>query len=465
MKRLFGKLISIGILNLLLFLGIFKLLQNENVYLNTLGIISQNYERSGDWNNYEIKKVSKPYIKINDDNLLNWDASIYNCLQERMYVVERDCYGHVRSAFFPLFPLIWRATNSSPKVISVINYLIFVISIAILTLHLLKTSDYKMMMIFAVLITLPSTIIYYIPYTEALFLLTMTIAAIGILKNKYWIYFIGFLLLAMVRPATVFGLLAILATEMFMFFRHKQVKELFTNALFKSLPFILGFFFSFLIQYLYSGTWTSFVNATKAWSGKIQAFTSITDWSVEGFGMNSFALFFVAIPATVFLGYSIFNFLGKNVVSLKLTENNPSNYLLIMSLFYLSGIMLFTLITSGGNLHSFFRFTLVSPFFYIAFIQLLNHISKFKIKQIIVTFILFSLPLILFLSLTSYGGSRFEFSFVGLYLLTLSFLYLGIKNYLCKTSDYISFSLIIFSNIVWNTYLFNAYLSNSWVFT
>lgn len=382
-----------------------------------------------------------------------------------MYVVEDECYGKVRSAFFPLFPLMWRLTNSSPIAITLINYVIFILSISLLVLHLLKEDKWKMLMTFGILITLPSTIIYYIPYTEALFLLTMTIAAIGILKNKYWIYFISFFLMAMVRPATIFVLIAIFATETFIFFRHKQITALIKNSFLMALPFLLGYFFSLLIQYIYSGSWTSFINATKAWSGKIQKLSAIADWSVEGFGMNSFAVFFVTVPATIFLVYLIFNLNNKKIFSMKLPEKYGQNYLLLISTCYLAAIFVFTLVTSGGNLHSFFRFTLTSPFFYIAMIILINHRTHIKTRNFVLVFVTLSLLLFLFLKLTNYGGDRLQFAFVGLYLLVLSFFYLGIKTFLNKSFDIISFSLLVIANIVWNTYLLNAYLSNSWLFT
>jgi hypothetical protein len=42
MLRQFAFLMSIGILNFFLFTGVFKLLQNEEIYQNILGLISTN---------------------------------------------------------------------------------------------------------------------------------------------------------------------------------------------------------------------------------------------------------------------------------------------------------------------------------------------------------------------------------------------------------------------------------------
>jgi hypothetical protein len=382
-----------------------------------------------------------------------------------MYIAEEKCFGKVRSAFFPLFPVFWHLTNTSPIGISLINYLFFIISISLLVIYLLKGTKLNMLINFSILITLPSTIIYYIPYTESLFLLTMTIATIGMIKEKYWIYFIGILLMSMVRPATIFVLIAIFAVETLLLHRNKQISLFFKNSLFKAIPFVIGYFISFLFQYLYSGSWTTFLEAQKHWSGGIQRITNISDWSIEGFGMNSFSVFFVAIPAIIFVIFVLATIKVNNVNFLKKTDNYRTDYLFLLSIIYLAGIFLFTLMTSGGNLHSFFRFTLTSPFFYIAALILINCLPNIKTNRIVLFFIVFSFSIFLFLGLINYGGDRFQFSFVGLYLLILSFFYLAIRNILPKTSDIIVFSILVISNVVWNTYIFNIYLCNGWIFT
>lgn len=465
MKRLFTLLVSIGILNLFLFLGIFKLFQNDKIYHNTIGVVSQNYERVGGWDNYKIKKVSKPYLQFKNENFLRWDASIYKCISERMYVNEKICYGNVRGAFFPLFSILWRITKSSPIGISVINYLMYILSISLLVIYLLQGNTFKKILIFSVLISLPSTIIYYIPYTEALFLLTMTIAVIGIMKEKYWMYFIGILLMSMVRPATVFVLLAILSVEILILIKNKKFSLFINNSFLRIIPFVLGYFCSFLIQYLYSGSWTSFVSSQKHWDGGIQKISNISDWSIEGFGMNSFAVFFVAIPASLFLVFLIANFKNDKLVFLTKIENYKTDYLFLISVFYLAGIFVFILITSGGNLRSFFRFTLTSPLFYVTILILIDYLSKIKFKKFVLGFIILTFLLFLFLRYVEYGGDRMQFSFFGLYMLLLSFFYLMIRNILPRIYDIIAFIVLVIANTIWNTYLLNAFFSNGWLFT
>lgn len=465
MKKELSILISIGLINLVLFLGIFTLLQKDTIYKNSLGKISENYERSGDWNNYTIQKVARPYTWLTNDHLSTWDAAIYECISERWYKIEESCFGNVRGAFFPLFPFVWKITNSSAIGISLINYFIFILSIALLVIHLLRVSIREKAIIFAVLITLPSTVIYYIPYTEALFLLTMTIATIGLLKNKCWLYFAGFALMAMVRPATVFVLLAILTVELFQFLRNGQFKIFLRSCFSKGFPFLIGYGISFLIQTISSGTTTAMIDAQTYWAGENPPLSSITDWSFEGFGLNSFAIFFVSVPALLFLIYLVVNVKNNKGFLLKKAEFTPEAYLFYVSLAYLAGIFIFTFLTSGGNMHSYFRFTLATPLFYIAILIVLNHLHSIKLRHSLLIFTGSGVLLFLFLILTEYGGDRIQFSFAGMYLLVLTFLYLLTRKDFRKNADMLVLSFLIVASLVWNTYLFNMFLSDGWIFT
>lgn len=466
MKKQFTYFIGIGILNLFLFGTIFILLQNDKIYHNTLGLISENYERIGGWNNFEIKKVSKPFLEIKNENFTNWDAGIYKCINERMYTMEDSCYGNVRAAFFPLFPILWKITNSTPIVMAIINYFLFIISIALLVIFLLNTTLSHRLITYTILISLPSTIIYFIPYTEALFLFTMTVAAIGIIKKKYWIYFLGSFLLAMVRPATVFILLAIIFAEFLILIKNRNFRFFINELILKSLPFIFGYFCAIFIQYLYSGSWTAFIEAQKHWAGEVQLVKVLSDWSVEGFGLSSFSIFLVCIPAILF---SLFLFIrwDKNSIGdfvLKI-KDYKTEYLLLVSVFYLVGIFVFTIVTSGGNLHSFFRFTLASPPFYIALLILLNYLLSKSINFYAVIFIVLSLMLILFLNIVDYGGERIQFAFFGLYMFIATGLFLIVRNKIPQPSQIIIFSVLVFLNTIWNTYLLNAFFSDGWIFT
>lgn len=145
---------SLGILVLLVFFGVFKGLQDNRVYESSLGRISDNYQRIGTFNDQTITKSTEPYNEISNENLSNWDAAIYRCVSELMYQPSLDCYGSVRGAFFPLFPLIWRVTNLDARGVCLLNYLLFIISISALTQLFLKTSPLKMNLVYLALATI-----------------------------------------------------------------------------------------------------------------------------------------------------------------------------------------------------------------------------------------------------------------------------------------------------------------------
>ena len=290
-------------------------------------------------------------------------------------------------------------------------------------------------------------------------------AVIGLLKVKYPLYFIGALLLAMVRPATIFVLLAIISSEIFFFFKKGDIKCSFKNSISKSLPFLIGYIIVFLLQYLSSGSLTAFVDAQKYWTDGIQRIGKISDWSIEGFGMNTFSIFFIAIPATVFLIYLGLRIISKKQSMVKLIDENEKYYLLLISLFYLAGILLFSILTAGGNFHSLFRFIICSPPFFIAVLILISKISGLNTKLLALVFTTLILLLFTYLSLVDYGGDRLQFSFVGLFMLVITSGYILFRRFLSIKLDLTFLSLIVIINTIWNTYMLNMYLSNGWIFT
>lgn len=465
MKKQIIILCSLTILSILLFISIFRLFQNDKIYSNTIGLVSQNYERTGGWNDYKISKVSKPYLKIENDNFLQWDASIYNCIKKNDYKSEDSCYGKVRAAFFPLFPFLWKMTGASPIIISILNYLIFILALSLLIIYLLPNNIYLRATTFILLITFPTSVIYMIPYTESLFMLCMTIAAIGLLKDKYPLYFIGALLLAMVRPATIFVLLAIISSEIFFFLKKGDIKCSLKNIISKSLPFLIGYLIVIILQHLSSGSWTAFLDAQKYWTVGFQRIVNISDWSIEGFGMNTFSIFFIAIPAMGFLIYLGLRIKSKKQSMVKLIDKTNKNHLLLISLFYLVGILLFSVLTAGGNFHSLFRFIICSPLFFIVVLILISKISSIDTKLLALVFTTLFLLLFTYMSLVEYGGDRLQFSFIGLFMLVITSCYILFRRFLSIKLDLIALSLIVIINTVWNTYMLNMYLSNGWIFT
>ena len=397
----------------------------------------------------------------------NWDADIYYCIKENLYSTEEGCYIKVKGAFFPLLPLIWKASSLNSIGISLLNYILFILSLSILVQLLYKGSSKEKLLIYSLLLVLPSTVIYYIPYTEALFLFTMTMAFAGYSQNKYWLYFLAAFSMAMLRPATLFILLSIFTVDVLCLISHRKT-SLFLHNFFKSaLPFVFGYFAAIFIQYASSGSLSTMSDAQKYWDGSIGLFHQITDWSAEGFGLNTFSLFFIAVPSLCFAIYSMVRkqFFMKNYSETLLGIEKARTYFFQISVFYLAGILVFILLTSGGNLHSFFRFTMCSPAFYIVALFSFSHWLK---ENKSIRFILFLAPLILlivFLNQIEYGPGRFQFPFFGMYLSILAFLLLYIHPFLRNSVRWPVAIVLIILCTIWNTYLFNIFLCEGWIFT
>ena len=462
MQRELGVLLSMGLLCFSLFWGVFLALQNQTFFENTLGTVAHSYERTDTGTGLKISNNSTPYVAVTQEKYLRWDAEIFSFIRDRNYVFEKEFRGEVRSAFFPLFPFIWKMTGLSPRGASALNYFIFILSMALLFAFLQPKTPIKnnlKWLFFLALITLPTTIVYHIPYSESLFMLCMTVVVIGVLKEKYGMYFFGALLLAMVRPATVFVFISLLAIEVFIFLRNRDTKALIKNSILRGSPFVLGYLLVFFIQWTTSGSWTSFFDAHLMWASGLPENTGITDWSIEGYGMNVFSIFCIATPACVLSGKIIWENRGNMM--------EKRDYVLLSSLLYISGILIFTILTSKGNIHSLFRFIMASPLFYIAAILLFYDFEKFKPTSIKLNtiFIALCISMLAFVALVSYGGSVFQFKFLGM-LLLMGYTFYAI-NYkrLNRPFRLVVFCALTLTSTVWNTYLLNMMFCNGWTFT
>lgn len=372
-----------------------------------------------------------------------------------MYKIEDDCYGKVRAAFFPAFPLIWKLTGLSPPSMGFLNFILFSFALAMLLAFFSSRAFSQKSIIYLVLLSLPSSIIFQMPYTESLFFISMVIGCIGIWKDKYWLYFVGFMLMAMVRPATIFVLFAIGLTDLVRSIQNRSsLADLLKYLILKGLPFLIGYVLAFGIQFYSAKNLSAFLDAHTFWAGTAPENWQIVDWSVEGFAMNAFTIFFVAIPATI----ASIRFLFADL-------SEKKNFLMSISILYLVGIFVFTLITSGGNLHSFFRFELASPCFFIAAVLLLERKRSSLYKGLLKFIALPLLGLIIFFALIEYGGSPYRFEYAGTLMLILGFTYLIIQTRLSAVTRFSLLALLLVGNIIFGNYLLNMYLSNVWIFT
>lgn len=460
--------ISIVIAVYVLFTAVFNLLQNRAVYDSTLGKVSTNYERSGSLKRYLIYKVSDPYIELNDSNAYNWDANYYLTIRNKSYA-DVDPHYTAAYAFFPFFPMVWKLSNIRSHNIILLNYLFFGLAIVILSQLLMKGKGYDMFF-FLVALLIPTAIVFYLPYAESLFVLTLAIALIGLFKKKYWLYFAAMLCFSMTRPAVMVLMFAFIGTDIIYLFRHRNFKHFIKQSALTIAPVIIGCLVVIVMQYYYSGSWTAYFDTDDLWHKESGFLNRIRDWSTEGFGMNSFSIFFLALPALIYsivLGISsLVKKPQKEITSLfKGDQAYIKDYMFNVSMLFIAGILLYLALTSGNTLNGFFRYTMNIPFFYIILFMLPEKLEKIALKYKITAMFVAIAALFSFLLNVRYTGDIWRFEYFGMYLLVLLVPFILLEKYLPAWVKNGFIFLFIIPAIVWHTYLFNMYLSNVWIFT
>jgi len=435
---------------------VFLSLQNEKIYTNTLGIVSKNWQNI----NGERKLVNKPYSKLTNSNFIHWDAAHYKLIKEYGYNIKKSGGDYIY-AFFPLFPAIWKLFSLPPIGVIFLNYIFISLSIIILLSIFSSSKHYIRDVLIA--LSFPSIIIFLIPYTEATYFLMISIGVWGMIKNKYWVFFVGLFLASLTRPSFTFLFLSIIGVELFLLMQHKMRLVFFKNLFFNTLPLIIGTLVVSGIQLLQgSGHPFKFIQVQKYWSNILSMPHNLRDWSHEGFAINIGVIFLVFTPIIIIVAQLIYKqFLLKQKTIFR--HKDLKSYTILLSIIYILGNALFIILFRGGSLHCLFRFTLSSPFAFILLFGAFNYIKKasFDIR-------FFGLASLAFVSIFVLGLANYStywnFSDLGLFILIIAlglWLFQDLYNSIFyKTVLYLNYSL----NIVWTTYLFNTYINNGWIF-
>jgi hypothetical protein len=461
-------LISVFIFGLV----VFKLLQNDLIFRNTLGRIAITYYNASDANSNvaeaDIIKTKRSFTSFDELNFIHWDVQFFKYISENSYGKDNTWPGIGTYAFSPLFPFIWRVSHLPAKYIALLNYLLFGFSIIILSSLFLSPDDFKTadrICLFALALTLPSVFSFYLPYCESTYIFTMSIAILGLIKNKYWLFFIGMIAFTLSRPSFVIFAPAFICSDVYFFILNKNLKLFLKESGLKLLPILIGVFITFYIQYLNSGSFfTMFRIHSQFWGHGFQLPVTITDWSTEGYGMNIFTICCIVVPSFLL----VFFYFLKNAkgtkhppISLFSKESNKE-YLFVLSVIYFAGSFLFVALTQGGNLNGLHRYVFASPFFYVFFFILIRKIKTFHLKYVLAT--LAPMALLGYLLLI-HGPYQHKITFLdmGYFLMAFTMVYfIGFYAWRPRIKI-ILLLLIICCNTLWLCYLYNHFLNNAFI--
>jgi hypothetical protein len=452
-----------------LFFGIFSMLQHESCYGSTLAHLGPNYEKSGGRQEATISKVYTPYLLTEASTINHWDGALYRRIRDEGYA-NSERLAKEKLAFYPLYPYLWRYLHIDGLAMVVFNYLLFGAGLILLFLCLVPEPQ-KQFPVFVLALLFPTSACFYLPYAESLFLFTMALAVFGIMRRKYWIFFAGAFLFAMTRPSALIFLAALAAADTIYLIRYRKVKPWIRGLFYKLSPGMLGFACVTWVQFRKSGSWLAYFESMDLWPTESGYFNTITDWSLEGFGMTVFAIFFIALPALIYVLYSVYISFRKPATEVgdSLMQGPPEfqrAYLLLVSLLFIAGNLLYTFLTSGNVLNGFSRYTMGVPFFFIALFLLPEKMAAQPLFRRILVFISSLVLLCLFLVNVNYGsGHRLELSNAGLLISILLFAFYVFGPGLSLRQRWICLACLIIPALVWQTYLFNMFLSDAWIFT
>ena len=430
------------------------LLQDEKVYDAVKGVVKTyavNRESEDSWFAY---RVEEPFTDITNEKMIIWDASHYNSIREYLYRSPYD-RKHCEYAFFPLFPLMWRATHLPPIGICILNIILFAAGLTILWL-LFKGKMPAWHILLA--LCMPYLVIFAIPYSEALFFITVSAGLYGLVKRRYWLYFAGFMLAAMTRSASNILFVAWLITDMLVCLQAKDSWKVYLrNVALHLAPLAAGVSVVILIQWLCGATHPlQFVTSQGVWEKEVSLPSwPFTDWSVEGKSVTWPLIFTLFIPALIWLATRLFKSLKHHDTPTPNQADYQSARLLSV-LFFVGNIVL-ALFTQGGCMYSQARLLSCTAFFmFLVFDLSCNPVPKVW-RWIVGGCMLF----------TTIYCSRMLFHadslgcIITLLLFALVFYHHWMPRWVRNTLIAITIAL----NIYWTAYLFNCFLNGGWIFT
>ncbi len=450
------------------FMLLYHLLEKKEIYNETLGKITLNYARIDTNGGSQIREVNVPFTQFTEKNAVNWDARFYYAIRDNMYSGTKDEVIY-RYAFYPFFPMVWKLSHTNVHGIVFLNYLFFGISLILLSFIFLKGTKSEMFY-FVLALLLPTSIAFYLPYTESVFMLTFSVAAIGLLKKKYWLFFIGMGFCSMTRPSSLILLAAFIVIAVINLFYHKKILWFLKDFFLALFPVFIGWLAVILIQYYYSGSWSTYVLASSFWPKEPDLYKKVADWSIEGFGMTAFTIFMFIAPVCIYgIVWGISSLLGKekeNATSIFSGNEEYSKRLLFnISSVYIIGFILINMHTSGYQLNGIFRYSMATPFFFIILFQLPERLKSIPLEYKLTGFIVALISIILFLMSTEYAGDVFRFKYFGLYLLLILAYAIIIEPYVSNKMRLTLVVLLIIPCLLWHAFLFNMYLGDAWTFT
>lgn len=422
------------------------LMQNNSIHTPFRKILPT-YEVSLDesWNK-TITNSNKPFEKITSEKMTVWDGSHYNFIKEEMYSDIKNF------AYYPLFPLFWKATGLSTLGISLLNIFLFVLGMWVIFKIFKNNLSWKHLLL---LLCVPYMVIFMMPYSEALYFLFIALGLYGILKEKYWLYFTGFLLASMIKSSSLLFVILFLCLEGLYALNHRSISLFFKRFLKAIFPVALGMFLVMLFQWIMGApSFFQSIISQKYW-GKSLSLPQLpfSFWSNESRSITVPFLCLYFLPMLVVLAREV-------VVALKSKQRiefDNWKYVRLICIVFLVGNVFTALFTQHGGLYSLARYLLATPFFVFLLFDTINR-KRNNFLQI-VYLVIGAITIII-------CKDHFtKVDFFGTYLVIVTSFFAFFYHKINTKILYSLLAIIVLLNVCWTAYMFNCFLLNGWIFT
>jgi len=372
---------------------------------------------------------------IMSGGLLQWDAELYAD-------IVRDGYSRMYTAFFPLFPMVWKITGLGSIGISLLNALLFIISLAWISVEL-KARLYHVLLVAAT----PTFIFFFIPYSESLFFLGSVMLLVGFLRKHQLLLLAGLLVCSFARPTASVFIPAIILTEWLCRENNRMALVIMAKQI---VAVAIGLLLALFVHQWHTGDWFTFFEVqAEFWDNslRIPSFP-LRSWA----GMKVTMLDGTALVVSIVCGLALLQKLRPNFRNFKVTAPRY----LIFSLLYLLGIGLVVILFRGGELFSLNRFVFATAFFVV--------VAFYFLKQAFSTKALY-FPAVLFVYWLLFNSYVHIQTFLKYLLITL-FISLPVLMQVRLKKKWINelATVLFFAGLAaLQIYFFARYLNSEWV--
>ena len=194
-----------------------------------------------------------------------WDAAWYNQISLLGYHYSGT--GQSNSAFYPLFPYLWRLTGFQLAGISILNATLGLVSIWRLSVNFKWELSESLLYL-----SFPSMFFLYVPYSESCFFFFTALFLIGLSQENKWLISIGLILASVTRASAIFFIPAFFFMEILSVERSQISRVKLKRNLCLYLACVcIGMVIVTVVQYIDTGIWFVYYKAQMAgWPRTLQ---------------------------------------------------------------------------------------------------------------------------------------------------------------------------------------------------